>query len=101
MHSTTINVEHSTSKEENETSNKINVTNTGKAVAFFVHVRVLKDKNEDDILPVIFSDNYISLAPGESRTIECNYLNKDAENASPYVLVSGWNVDTKKSKAGK
>ncbi|MBV9961219.1 MAG: hypothetical protein JO072_03135 [Parafilimonas sp.] len=101
MPSTTISVEHSANKKENETSHKITITNTGKTVAFFVHVRVLKNKNEDDILPVIFSDNYISLAPGESRTIECSYLNKDAENASPYVLVSGWNIDTKNSKANK
>ena len=55
----------------------------------------------DDILPVIFSDNYISLAPGESRTIECSYENKDAENTTPYILISGWNIDAAKSKAGK
>jgi exo-1,4-beta-D-glucosaminidase len=52
-------------------------------------------------LPVIFSDNYISLAPGENRAIECSYQNKDAGNATPYVLVSGWNIDAPKSKAGK
>jgi exo-1,4-beta-D-glucosaminidase len=101
MTSTTINVEQSTNKKENETSHAITITNTGKAVAFFVHVRVLKNKNADDILPVIFSDNYISLAPGESRTIECNYENRYAENGKPYVLISGWNIDTVKSKAGK
>ncbi|MEP6682207.1 MAG: glycoside hydrolase family 2 protein, partial [Parafilimonas sp.] len=101
MPSTSISVESSASKKDNETSHKITVTNTGKSVAFFVHVRVLKDKNADDILPVIFSDNYISLAPGESRTIECSYENKDAENAKPFILVNGWNVDAVKSKAGK
>ena len=66
-----------------------------------MHVRVLKQKNADDILPVIFSDNYISLAPGESRTIECTYSNKDAGNTTPYVLISGWNLNTKESKTVK
>jgi hypothetical protein len=29
-------------------------------------VRTLKERNGDDILPVIFSDNYISLAPAKA-----------------------------------
>ena len=101
MPSTTISVEHSASKKQTETSHAITITNTGKTVAFFVHVGVLKNKGDDDILPVIFSDNYISLAPGESRTIDCGYENKDGGEASPYVLISGWNIDRDKSKAGK
>ena len=101
MPSTTIKVEQSVKKKQTETSHAITITNTGKAVAFFVHIRALKEKNADDILPLIFSDNYISLAPGESRTIECSYENKDAGNASPYILVSGWNIDNKNSSAAK
>jgi exo-1,4-beta-D-glucosaminidase len=77
----------------------VTITNTGKAVAFFVHVRVLKEKNSDDILPVIFSDNYISLAPGESWTVECSYENKDAGNNTPYILTTAWNIDAAHSKA--
>jgi len=100
MPSTTVKVEASVNKSQSGTSQSITISNTGKTVAFFIHVRTLKEKNGDDILPVIFSDNYISLAPGESRTIECNYQNKDAGNAKPYILVSGWNVDAAKSKAG-
>jgi len=99
MPSTTLSVHHSTTKKENETTYAITITNTGKAIAFFVHVRVLKEKNADDILPVIFSDNYISLAPGESRTIECNYENKDAGNGTPYILTTAWNLNVGGSKA--
>jgi exo-1,4-beta-D-glucosaminidase len=98
---TTIDVNYSTTKKEIETLHTITLTNTGKTVAFFVHVRVLKEKNGDDILPVIFSDNYISLAPGESRAIECSYENKDAGNGVPYVLATGSNLDVAGSKAGK
>jgi exo-1,4-beta-D-glucosaminidase len=96
---TTLNVNYSTDKKENETRHVITVKNTGKTVAFFVHVRVLKDKNADDILPVIFSDNYISLAPDESRVIECNYENKDAVGTKPYVLTAAWNLKVAGSKA--
>jgi exo-1,4-beta-D-glucosaminidase len=98
---TILDVNYSTEKRENETIHFISITNTGKAVAFFVHVRVLKEKNEADVLPVIFSDNYISLAPGESRTIECSYENKDAGNSNPYILTSAWNLNVAGSKAMK
>ncbi|HYK44652.1 MAG TPA: glycoside hydrolase family 2 protein [Parafilimonas sp.] len=99
MPKSTLDVKYASKEKENKTEHTITITNTGKAVAFFVHVRALKDKNADDILPVIFSDNYISLAPGESRTIECRYENKYAGSASPYILTSAWNLDVANSKA--
>ena len=77
----------------------IRVTNTGKGIAFFVHLRVLKNKGGSDILPVIFDDNYLLLAPGETRNIDCSYLDKDAAGANPYILTSAWNLDTKGSRA--
>ena len=86
-------VDQTITKEGTGTIHKITVTNTGKSVAFFVHLRALKNKNEDDIIPVIFDDNYLLLAPGESRTINCSYENKDAESSTPYILTSAWNAD--------
>ena len=99
MPAATLDVKYSTDKKEAATIHFITITNTGKAVAFFVHVRALKEKGADDILPVIFSDNYISLAPGESRTIECRYENKYAGTGAPYILTSAWNLDAGNSKA--
>ncbi|HEY8782646.1 MAG TPA: glycoside hydrolase family 2 protein [Mucilaginibacter sp.] len=101
MPAATLSVHHTTSKTESNTTQKISVTNTGKSVAFFVHLRVLKEKGGDDILPVIFEDNYLLLAPGETRTIDCSYENRYAGKGNPYILVSGWNVDIEHSKIGK
>jgi exo-1,4-beta-D-glucosaminidase len=97
---TTLSVSHSSSKNGAETSHKITITNTGKAVAFFVHLRALNEKGGTDILPVIFDDNYLSLAPGESRTIDCTYENRYAGSGTPYISVSGWNINTSNSKIG-
>jgi exo-1,4-beta-D-glucosaminidase len=100
MPKATLNVKHISAQTTTGASHKITIINTGKSVAFFVHVRVLKEKGGDDILPVIFEDNYITLAPGEMRTIECKYLSKDAGAGEPHILVTGWNVDASGSKAG-
>ena len=101
MPATTLDVHHTTTTSGNSTNHKITITNTGKSVAFFVHVRALKEKGGDDILPVIFEDNYLLLAPGETRTIDCSYENRYAGSGTPYISVSGWNVDTEHSKIGE
>ena len=76
----------------------ITIRNNGKAIAFFVHLRVLNKKGGTDILPVTFDDNYICLAPGESRIVHSRWLEEDAKDAKPFVAVEGWNLDAAASK---
>ena len=99
--STSLKASYSTEASEQSVRQKITVTNTGKSIAFFVHFRMLRKKGGEDILPVIFEDNYLLLAPGETRTISCSYLKKDANSAEPYLQTSAWNLDQSKSTAGK
>jgi len=42
------------------------------------------------ILPAYFTDNYVSLLPGETRTVEIRY--PTAKAADPGVRLRGWNV---------
>jgi len=96
-----LRVNYTTEKNATQTTQHIRITNSGKAIAFFVHLRMLKKKAGDDILPVIFDDNYLLLAPGESRNVDCRYLNKDAGDTVPYLLTSAWNLDVNGSKSEK
>ena len=98
---TQLQVSLTTEKNAIQTTHHIRITNSGKSIAFFVHLRALKKKGGDDILPVIFDDNYLLLAAGETRNIDCIYLNKDAGDAVPYVLTSAWNLDVNGSKTEK
>jgi len=98
---TALKLSYHTDKGADSTYHAVTITNTGKTVAFQVHLRALKGKDGDDILPVIFSDNYISLAPGESRLIRCIYSNKDADGKTPYFVTSAWNLDVTQSKGEK
>ncbi|MFI5159901.1 MAG: glycosyl hydrolase 2 galactose-binding domain-containing protein [Sphingobacteriales bacterium] len=98
---TPLQVSYYTDKGADSTYHAVTIINTGKTVAYQVHLRALKGKDGDDILPVIFSDNYFELAPGESRIIKCNYANKDADGKLPYFVTTAWNLDVNASKAGK
>ena len=94
---TTVTVKAVAMPKTDSTTQAISITNTGKTVAFFVHLRALKGKGGDDILPVIFDDNYISLAPGETRHINITYSRKDAGATAPHFVIEGWDLDKEHS----
>jgi len=45
----------------------LKVKNPSASVAFQVHARLTMGKGGDDLVPVFWDDNYISLLPGEER----------------------------------
>ena len=81
--------------EKAEGSDRVRVTieNPGRSLAFQVHVGVRKAHSEDEILPVLWDDNYVSLLPGESKVMTARYLEGGAVGSGASVLVDGWNVE--------
>jgi exo-1,4-beta-D-glucosaminidase len=71
----------------------VTVENQSKSLAFFVRLKVDKSKGGDEILPVLWEQNYVSLMPGEKREISATYRASELGAAKPYVEVSGWNVE--------
>ncbi len=76
---------------ENEVT-RVAVENPSKNLAFFVRLK-LKGKSGEEILPVVWQDNYISLLPGEKREISATYRASSMGTATPAIEVSGWNVE--------
>jgi len=70
----------------------VTLTNPGTSLAFFVRLRVLRNPGGAEILPSMWSDNYVSLLPGETRTLIARWRSDDAPGATPTVAVDGWNV---------
>ncbi len=70
----------------------VTIENPSKSIAFFVRLKVNKSKGEE-ILPVVWQDNYISLLPGEKREVTATYRASNLGSAKPEVEVSGWNVE--------
>jgi len=70
----------------------VTVANPGKSIAFAVHLKVKKGPGGDEVLPILWEDNYFPLLPGESRQIAATYAAGDLGKAAPVVEVDGWNV---------
>src|SRR5665213_613642 len=64
----------------------------GNPVAFFNRIALVNPQTQKRILPVFYSDNYVSVLPGETNSITLEYPASSVEGA-PVVSVEGWNVE--------
>jgi exo-1,4-beta-D-glucosaminidase len=78
---------------------RVTVENPSGNLAFAVHlmVKTVKHDEEDgreeaEILPVLWEDNYFPLLPGEKRTVAATYKAAYGGKRPPAVQVEGWNV---------
>jgi exo-1,4-beta-D-glucosaminidase len=68
----------------------LTVPPTSQAVALFQHVSIKRAAGGEPLLPILWSDNDVTLWPGESLTLTAHLPTPGAE--APVVEVSGWNV---------
>lgn len=76
---------------------RVQIHNPSKNLAFQIHLSIVDDKSEEEILPVLWDDNYFSLLPGESRVVFARYSAAQAVE-HPRFEVDGWNVDSESTK---
>jgi exo-1,4-beta-D-glucosaminidase len=89
---------------ENVVTVTLTIPPTSKAVALFQHVLIKQSTGGELVLPILWSDNDVTLWPGESVTLTARFAIMGAETpaptrgplAGPSVLVEarGWNVPT-------
>ena len=66
--------------------------NGTKTPALMVRLKAVGAKSRDRILPALYGDNYISLMPGEHRTIVTELQQADTRGEEPRILVDGFNA---------
>ena len=69
------------------------VSNRGSAVAAMVRLSLLDDQSGERVLPTLYSDNYLWLLPGESRTFTLPGPPTSLPSGRPAVRVEGYNVE--------
>jgi len=69
-------------------SGAVRLSNPSSQLAFFIRVRMTE---ESDTVRTTYSDNYISLAPGESRTLTVKVDISGPAPESLHFEISGWN----------
>jgi len=96
----TSEVHASTRREGDEdfTTVTLAVPESAKTVALFQHLTIRRSTHGDPVTPILWSDNDVTLWPGESLILTARYAAQEA--AAPVVEMSGWNVPTQEVSAG-
>ena len=68
----------------------VSLENTGAAPALAAKLTLL-DERGARILPAFYSDNYLSLLPGESRQVEIRYPR--SHSGAAHLNLRGWNIE--------
>lgn len=90
-----IKLQASATREKTAANREVRVTlhNPSTSLAFQVHVGIRASGSTEEILPVLWEDNYLTLLPGESRTVTARYLSKSVLKGPVELVVDGWNIE--------
>ena len=68
----------------------IHLHNSTQQIAFFERVEMMSAREGDEILPIEYDDNYITVFPGE--TVDIHGVIPESGKAAAWVRVSGYNT---------
>jgi exo-1,4-beta-D-glucosaminidase len=71
----------------------LTVPSSSKAVGLFQRVSIKRASGGEPVLPILWSDNDVTLWPGESVTLTAHFAALPG-GETPVVEVSGWNLPT-------
>ena len=71
---------------------KVTLTNQGDVPALMLRLKLVSGPAKEMVLPVLYTDNYFSLMPGESRTVEIEAAPEDLRGKAG-MEITGFNLD--------
>ena len=72
---------------------RVRLHNPSHDLAFQIRLGIREENSQDEILPVLWEDNYLSLMPDESREVVARFHNSSQKLERPQLEVSGWNIE--------
>jgi hypothetical protein len=79
---------------------EITLHNPTDHIALMAHVQ-LRRKSGERVLPVFYTDNYVSLLPNETKTIGIEAAQSDFNGDDPLIVLDGWNVTVAPASFGR
>jgi exo-1,4-beta-D-glucosaminidase len=70
----------------------IKLRNRTSHIAFFERAEVTREKDGDEVLPITYSDNYVTVFPGETVSISGNVDPHILGGGQPWVRIEGYNT---------
>ena len=92
-----VELDPTVARVDKDGTSTISVTlhNPSPNIALMVHLQLRRQSDNARVLPVFYSDNYVSLVGGEDKTIEIQCATDLMKGEPGLVVVDGWNVTVK------
>ncbi|MEU6709788.1 glycoside hydrolase family 2 protein [Streptomyces wuyuanensis] len=82
-------------RDEGETIVDLTLRNRGDVIAFQVRIQLLTGHADERLTPLFLTDNYLTLLPGETRTVQARFREPDRKRTR--LRITGWNTVLKDS----
>ncbi len=70
----------------------VKVENPSDQIALMAHLQLRRKTTDERVLPVYYTDNYLSLIPHETKTLTVEAAQADLEGDKPLLVFDGWNI---------
>ena len=70
----------------------VTVENPSDQIALMAHLQLRRKTTGERVLPVYYSDNYLSLVPHETKTLTVEAAQADLKGDKPLLVFDGWNI---------
>ncbi len=99
----TVTIEAKISRHDQSGKCVLNLTlrNPAPRIALMTHLQLRRKNSGKRVLPVYYTDNYISLTPGETKTCSIECAISDLKGETPLVVIDGWNIAVKPAASRK
>jgi len=84
-----VEIRHRLQVEDGSSRIAIALRNTGADIAFALELKLLDANTSQPVVPIFWTDNYITLLPGECRIVSATF----GETDNCLLAVQGWNTD--------
>lgn len=74
-----------TTTKDNDIVMRIKVKNSTNRLAFMHRLMITKGDSEDEVLPTFWTDNFLTIFPGEEREVMATFTRQDLEGATPVL----------------
>lgn len=66
---------------------KVTIKNPTDKLAFFTRLVITKGEGGDEVWPTFWSDNFITLLPGEEKDVTARFAKKDLDGKEPVLII--------------
>lgn len=94
---TKVSAKYTTTEKEGSHFIDLKLKNTGRTLSFFTQVQLL-DSKRSPVRPSFYTNNFMSMMPGENELIQIETNRKNMPAGEYYLVVKGFNIEKQEFK---